>query len=136
MKRIQRRRVKGWKMPRNTTYVGRGSKWGNPFKLMGDMIYVDAGHRRKILSKWVLFYQDGGHTIEEVVALYYNMIINNYKGEVEPEIKQKFTWIRENIQLLKGKNLACWCSNKSCCHGDVLLDLVSRNVLAKLANKK
>ena len=29
--RIQRRRTKGWKMPDNTVYVGRGSKWGNPY---------------------------------------------------------------------------------------------------------
>jgi hypothetical protein len=29
--RIQRRRVKGWRMPEGAIYVGRGSKWGNPF---------------------------------------------------------------------------------------------------------
>ncbi len=28
--RVQRRRTKGWHMPPNTVYVGRGSKWGNP----------------------------------------------------------------------------------------------------------
>jgi hypothetical protein len=28
--RIQRQRTKGWRMPENTIYVGRGSKWGNP----------------------------------------------------------------------------------------------------------
>ena len=26
--RIQRKRIKGWKMPENTIYVGRGSRWG------------------------------------------------------------------------------------------------------------
>lgn len=31
-KRIQRKRARGWKMPPNTVYVGRPSKWGNPFK--------------------------------------------------------------------------------------------------------
>src|SRR5438309_10352959 len=31
MIRVQRRRVKGWRMPENTVYVGRPSKWGNPF---------------------------------------------------------------------------------------------------------
>ena len=30
-KRIRRKRTKGFKMPPNTIYVGRGSKWGNPF---------------------------------------------------------------------------------------------------------
>lgn len=33
MKRIQRKRTKGWKMPPNTVYVGRPTKWGNPFRL-------------------------------------------------------------------------------------------------------
>lgn len=35
--RIQRKRTKGWKMPENTVYVGRGSKWGNPFKIGVDV---------------------------------------------------------------------------------------------------
>ncbi len=29
--RIQRKRTCGWKMPPNTVYVGRPSRWGNPF---------------------------------------------------------------------------------------------------------
>lgn len=33
-RRIQRRRAKGWRMPPNTIYVGRGSDWGNPHKLL------------------------------------------------------------------------------------------------------
>lgn len=31
--RIQRKRIKGWKMPPNTVYVGRPTKWGNPFTI-------------------------------------------------------------------------------------------------------
>ena len=31
--RIQRKRTKGWRMPPNTVYVGRGTIWGNPFKI-------------------------------------------------------------------------------------------------------
>ena len=29
--RIQRKRTKGWQKPANTVYVGRGTRWGNPF---------------------------------------------------------------------------------------------------------
>jgi hypothetical protein len=36
MKRIQRKRTKGWKMPENTVYVGRPTKYGNPYRI-GDM---------------------------------------------------------------------------------------------------
>jgi hypothetical protein len=31
MKRIQRKRTKGFKMPPNAVYVGRPSQWGNDF---------------------------------------------------------------------------------------------------------
>lgn len=33
MKRIQRKRTAGWHMPSNTVYVGRPTKFGNPFAL-------------------------------------------------------------------------------------------------------
>ena len=32
---IQRKRTRGWRMPPNTVYVGRPTKWGNPFKVSG-----------------------------------------------------------------------------------------------------
>lgn len=32
-KRIQRRRTKGWRMPEGAVYVGRPTKWGNPYGL-------------------------------------------------------------------------------------------------------
>lgn len=31
--RIQRKRTRGWKMPPNTIYVGRPTKWGNRFTI-------------------------------------------------------------------------------------------------------
>lgn len=31
-KRIQRKRSKGWQMPEGAVYVGRPSRWGNPYK--------------------------------------------------------------------------------------------------------
>ena len=34
-KRIQRKRTKGWKMPKGAVYVGRPTKWGNPFRVIG-----------------------------------------------------------------------------------------------------
>ena len=30
--RVHREWQEGWQMPENTVYVGRGSKWGNPFQ--------------------------------------------------------------------------------------------------------
>jgi hypothetical protein len=37
MKRIQRKRTKGWKMPPNTIYVGRPTKWGNPYQGLSEI---------------------------------------------------------------------------------------------------
>jgi Domain of unknown function (DUF4326) len=45
--RIQRRRSRGWRQPINAIYVGRPTKWGNPYR-------VGTGH----------------HTAEEAVTLY------------------------------------------------------------------
>ena len=39
-KRIQRKRTAGWKMPENTIYVGRPSKWGNPFEVGGSILDI------------------------------------------------------------------------------------------------
>ena len=43
MKRIQRRRTRGWRMPINTIYVGRPTRWGNPFR--GDRAIVVEKYR-------------------------------------------------------------------------------------------
>jgi len=122
MKRIQRKRTKGWKMPENTIYVGRPTKWGNPLKLVGDIIYINASWRRKILDPWVYF-QTG--TIEDVVN-YYDLLLN---GEWLGDNEDMRHW---NIKLhdlpineLKGKDLACFCSLSCACHADVLLKSVS-----------
>lgn len=33
MKRIQRKRTKGWRMPGGAVYVGRNTRYGNPFRI-------------------------------------------------------------------------------------------------------
>lgn len=35
IRRIQRQRTKGWRMPKGAVYVGRPSRWGNPFRGSG-----------------------------------------------------------------------------------------------------
>ena len=35
-KRIQRKRTKGWRMPEGAVYVGRPTKWGNPWIVRSD----------------------------------------------------------------------------------------------------
>lgn len=41
-KRIQRKRSKGWRMPEGAVYVGRPSKWGNPWRVNKTMSATEA----------------------------------------------------------------------------------------------
>lgn len=96
--RIQRQRTTGWRMPENTVYVGRGSKWGNPYRANGNRaeaasLFADMLHCAPV--------GDGTW---------------GRRGE-----KAEETVRRE----LAGKNLACWCPLDQPCHADVLLDLAN-----------
>lgn len=66
-KRIQRKRTKGWRMPPNAVYVGRPTKWGNPFRVKD------------------------GHTVDEAVSLYRTWIDDeiNIAPENLKEIKDE-----------------------------------------------
>ena len=91
-RRIQRRRVKGFRCPPNTIYVGRPSKWGNPYTIV--TIIEDR-----------LF---DVTTPEEAVRRY----------RETPAASQ----LRDAARLeLRGKHLSCWCPLTQPCHADVLL---------------
>ena len=105
--RIHRSRAKGFKMPENTIYVGRRSKWGNPFQ-------ITALVKRE---KAVEFYKEC--ILNNTMAYYY------FDEIYATEIYNHFKYISENLHTLKGKNLACWCSLKFMCHADVLLQLAN-----------
>src|SRR5436189_3445314 len=51
-RRIQRKRMKGWRIPEGAIYVGRPSKWGNPFVVGGawDVASVVAIYRQWLLN--------------------------------------------------------------------------------------
>ena len=96
-KRIQRRRSKGWRMPANTVYVGRPTKWGNRYRVNTD--------RQRAVD---LF--------EEDIRLY-----GGYRNNDSTPPIDIATMRRE----LQGKNLACWCPLDQPCHADVLLEIAN-----------
>jgi hypothetical protein len=102
--RIQRRRTKGWRMPENTVYVGRGSKWGNPW--IAGKVYILTGPKA---GK----YADRA----DVVRMFRNTLRMRNAGPAIEQIRAE----------LAGKNLACWFplvdenGKKVPCHADVLL---------------
>lgn len=99
--RIQRKRVKGWKMPENTVSVTRPGKWGNPFKV-GDYI-------RDPIT---------GEVIKQLKSL--DDVLTWYKNYL------RYRMMHETIKReLKGKNLACFCKEGDPCHADILLKIAN-----------
>jgi hypothetical protein len=108
--RIQRKRVKGWRMPENTVYVGRPSKWGNP-------------HHWQDYSEW---YPDA-----EPDDLR-RMATSDFKHfTLDPALiprewpKPRYASLGEVRSELAGKDLACWCPLDQPCHADVLLEIAN-----------
>lgn len=50
--RIQRKMFKGWRLPPDTIYVGRGSKWGNPFPF-GHQLYLGKAWAAEAYAQWL-----------------------------------------------------------------------------------
>ena len=79
-------------------YIGRPSKWGNPFTIGKD------GTREEVIDKyedWLLG------------------VISSPNGEQKPSLE-------EAKSELTGKVLGCWCAPKAC-HGDILIRFLGRN---------
>jgi hypothetical protein len=118
--RIQRKRVKGWRMPPNTVYVGRGSVWGNPFKEgehwrhgLGRIETGNVAFNTQLLKA----FGDRKLTREDCMKAY--RIYLDYAGIPSRE------WHWPEPSDLRGKNLACWCPLGQPCHADVLLEMAN-----------
>lgn len=110
--RIQRKRSKGWRMPEGAIYVGRPTRWGNPFLWTsyptiwtspdGEPFAVtDADRRRKAVTA--------------------------FEEAVRDDIGEITGWPRQ-VEIrrdLVGRDLACWCPLDQPCHADVLLRIAN-----------
>lgn len=117
--RVQRKRVKGYKLPPNTVCVNRGTKWGNPFKVsFFDKKWIVT---HGVIGKPDVLWDDvtnGYDTKDEAIII----AIELYERYIINKIKTK----QLDITDLYGKNLACFCSLKAKCHVDVLLKLANK----------
>lgn len=106
-KRIQRKRTKGYKMPENTLYVGRPTKWGNKFKVINEdgswwIIDTEGNYWRDYPTK--------EQATKRAVELYGHWL----DGQIDSQ--------KLDFSELVGKNLACFCPLSQTCHVDVLLE--------------
>jgi hypothetical protein len=125
-KRIQRRRSKGWRMPDGCVYVGRPTKWGNPWSIDG---YWDAG------------YSGSAARAAEVCVEQFRAWLTGTRSSWTWDIPvapwalpgvPESAWQKPDLAVLRGKDLACWCplvdkdGKPVPCHADVLLELANR----------
>lgn len=84
MKILNKFHFKNSPNPSNSEYIGRPSKWGNPFS-----------HLSNTLAEFKVKDRD------EAVDSYRNWIMNNKK-------------LMSELEELRGKDLVCWCHPKKC----------------------
>ena len=127
-KRIQRSRKRGSRMPAGAVYVGRPSRWGNPFTQARDWprgIYDFSGCHGNGPGAVDFYYrtrQAGGFPprllLEWFIVELFREFILQWR-QAKPEAFEKW------IAPLRGKDLACWCRLDRPCHADVLLELAN-----------
>lgn len=122
--RIQRQRTKGWKMPPNTIYVGRTAGplaacklYANPFRIGGYFkIGRGSGHSGFAWLEAHPDYADATfnliETREDAVSFF-------------RLYRRLYPYKPEQLERLRGKNLACWCPLDQACHADVLLEMAN-----------
>lgn len=134
--RIQRRRVKGWRMPENTVSVTRPGPFGNPFDLrraehcwtaLAHGFRADPAGRREasvwLFCQWILH----GKAVEtRGNGIYIEKDGVSEPVAVSPVIAATAPPSIERIKAeLRGRNLACWCRLDLACHADVLLEIAN-----------
>ena len=111
--RIQRKRTKGWKMPANTVYVGRPTKWGNPFVI---------DEKGEITNREIAV-SSFRHIIRDIGSWCSVPVKKWPKGKIPGE--QMWVTTDDVRRELRGKDLACWCPLDQPCHADALLEIAN-----------
>lgn len=110
-KRIQRTAGAGWRMPEGAVYVGRPTKWGNP--------YVE---QAVVASPALLFVKSWVTGKAHAVELYERWIAGDVGVPLSGWNRHRTAPTHEEIRAeLAGHDLACWCPLDQPCHADVLL---------------
>ena len=110
--RIQRRRVAGWTKPEGAVYVGRGSRWGNPARV----VY------RKDTGGWHVEHDRGaGVGTWPTARGARGFAVEAYRAylDAHPEL------VAAARAELRGRDLMCWCTVGDPCHADVLLEIAN-----------
>src|SRR4051794_38002234 len=98
-------RRKGAHKPAGVIYVGRPTKWGNPF-----VIGEHAPDRASVITMYRRWIATG-------------RLPKNFDGDREEIRAQRRRILDEAPRDLRGHALACWCPLDEPCHADILLEI-------------
>lgn len=129
--RIQRKRVKGWRMPMGIVYVGRGSIWGNPFVIGAPSgVFPEgmgANGRAEVLIPAL--------SLTDCLTYHENAVSGIFTPEMYPAghrwsetFRKRFNGMTPKDaarQYLRGKSICCWCGEDEACHGDTWLEIAN-----------
>lgn len=121
-RRIQRKRVKGWRLPEGAKCVTRPGPWGNPFTLEWVRLGNYAGIPGEDLT-------DYAARVLAVSTFATWLTDDAYAAPFPNSLHKRREWMLTNLPKLAGLDLACWCplpkdGEPDYCHAAVLLDLV------------
>lgn len=140
-KRIQMKRMKGWKKPEGAVLVYRPTPWGNPFMATewtspvplapGVGLWAcTAVHSLAVVQR----VRTREEAVELAVAMHREMM--SLTGQAWHDFLWKWSIPEQQVTLdlspLRGKDLVCWCpltwrdGTPHPCHADTLLELANR----------
>lgn len=128
--RHQRQRKAGWTTPvdaegRPAKYVGRGTKYGNPWRVIRDgaawtvvwtghhLLPDEYAHPHNGAYRVTCAYQQTAHT--ESVRFY-----RDWLQQARPDL------VGAARSELAGRDLMCWCATDLPCHADALIELCEK----------
>ncbi|HVN82275.1 MAG TPA: DUF4326 domain-containing protein [Terriglobia bacterium] len=117
--RIQRKRTNGWRMPEGAIYVGRPTKFGNPFWHAQRFCGVEVSLRmfeEAVSGIWdPSKFKDVADGPFYVACRDFSEFMKRFPDGPQEAIKR----------LLRGKDLMCWCRLDRPCHADILLKIAN-----------
>lgn len=107
--RLQRQRVRGWRLPPGARIVDRTTRYGNPFTV------ADAAAEGHEYPQLAVVEFHAGWLLGDGPDLY---IVNGRRFAR--------SWVLNSLHELRGRDLACFCGPEDPCHADTLLVLANR----------
>lgn len=125
-RRIQLSRKKGYRKPEGAVYVGRPTRWGNPF-VVGERVEIQHYEPGVIVMS-------AQNCVDAYRSIFVEcrLLFPNWDNPNPDDVAWTQEW-HDGLAALRGHDLACWCPLDQPCHADVLLELANDPALSGVA---